>query len=97
MHVVPFIKVWTESRPTSLLFYGYRSSFPGTKRPGREVDHSLPSSASPLLTRLHGKIYIVKWLLAKFRQTIMLKELEAYGPTLFMMLTQQLAIFIVAV
>jgi hypothetical protein len=30
---------------TSLLFCAYRGSFPGTKRPGREVRHSPPSSA----------------------------------------------------
>ena len=30
--------------PSSLLFNGYRGSFPGVKRPGREADHSPPSS-----------------------------------------------------
>jgi hypothetical protein len=29
----------------SLLFIGYRSSFPGQKRPGHEVDHSISPSA----------------------------------------------------
>jgi hypothetical protein len=29
----------------SLLYNGYRVSFPGVKRPGRGVDHPLPSSA----------------------------------------------------
>jgi hypothetical protein len=76
---------------------GTRVPSSGTKRPWREGDHSPPSSASPPLTRLHGKIYIVNWLMANFRQTIMLKELEDHGPTLFKLLAQQLAIFIVAV
>jgi hypothetical protein len=31
--------------PTSILFNEYRGSFPATKRPGHEVNHSLPSSA----------------------------------------------------
>ena len=31
--------------PPSLLYNGYRVSFPEVKRPGRGVDHSLPSSA----------------------------------------------------
>ena len=31
--------------PTSLLYTGYRVSFPGVKRPGRGVNHPLPSSA----------------------------------------------------
>ena len=31
--------------PFSLLYNGYRVSFPGVKRPGRGVDHPLPSSA----------------------------------------------------
>ena len=30
--------------PPSLLFNWYGGSFPGVKRPGREVDHSLPFS-----------------------------------------------------
>jgi hypothetical protein len=30
---------------TSLLFSRYRDSFPGTKQPGRKVDHSPPFSA----------------------------------------------------
>jgi hypothetical protein len=29
----------------SLVFNGYQGSFPGVKRPGREVNHSPPSSA----------------------------------------------------
>jgi hypothetical protein len=32
-------------RPPSLLYTGYRVSFPGVKRPGRSLDHSPPSSA----------------------------------------------------
>ena len=32
------------SRPHILLFYGKRGSFPGIKRPGREDEHSPPSS-----------------------------------------------------
>jgi hypothetical protein len=31
--------------PLSILFNGYRDSFPGVKRPEREADHSPPSSA----------------------------------------------------
>ena len=31
--------------PPSLLYNGYRVSFPGLKRPGRGVDHPPPSSA----------------------------------------------------
>jgi len=31
--------------PPSFLFQGHRGSFPRTKRPGREVYHSLPPSA----------------------------------------------------
>jgi len=31
--------------PPSLLYNGYRVSFPGVKRPGRGVDHPTPSSA----------------------------------------------------
>ena len=31
--------------PPSLLYNGYRVSFPGVKRPGRGVEQSLPSSA----------------------------------------------------
>jgi hypothetical protein len=31
--------------PPSLLYHGYRVSFPGVKRPGRGVDHPFPSSA----------------------------------------------------
>jgi hypothetical protein len=31
--------------PLSLLYNGYRVSFPGVKRPGRGVDHPPPSSA----------------------------------------------------
>jgi hypothetical protein len=31
--------------PHSLLFNGYRSSLPGVKRPGPEVNHSSPSTA----------------------------------------------------
>jgi hypothetical protein len=31
--------------PPSLLYNGYRVSFPGEKRPGRGVDHPPPSSA----------------------------------------------------
>ena len=31
--------------PPSLLYNGYRVSFLGVKRPGRGVDHPLPSSA----------------------------------------------------
>jgi hypothetical protein len=31
--------------PTSLIYVGYRVSFPGIKRPGRGVDHPFPSSA----------------------------------------------------
>jgi hypothetical protein len=31
--------------PLSLLYNGYRFSFPGVKRPGRDVNHSHPSSA----------------------------------------------------
>ena len=31
--------------PPSLLYNGYRLSFPGVKRPGRGVDHLPPSSA----------------------------------------------------
>jgi hypothetical protein len=31
--------------PPSLLYNGYRVSFPGIKRPGRDVDHPPPSSA----------------------------------------------------
>ena len=31
--------------PPSLLFSGYRGSFPGLKRPGREVDRSAPFAA----------------------------------------------------
>ena len=30
--------------PSSLLYNGYRLSFPGVKRPGRGVDHPLPSN-----------------------------------------------------
>ena len=30
---------------TSLLFHGFRGSFPGVKRPGFEADNSLPSTA----------------------------------------------------
>ena len=30
--------------PPSILLTGYRNSFPGIKRPGREVNHSPPSS-----------------------------------------------------
>jgi len=30
---------------TSLLFHGFRGSFPGVKRPGLEADNSLPSTA----------------------------------------------------
>ena len=30
--------------PTSLLYHGYQVSFPGVKRPGRDVNHSHPSS-----------------------------------------------------
>ena len=33
------------SRPPSLLYNGYRVSFPGAKRPARGVDDPLPSSA----------------------------------------------------
>jgi hypothetical protein len=32
-------------RPSSLLSNGYRGSFPGLKRSGRNVDHSHPSNA----------------------------------------------------
>jgi hypothetical protein len=35
---------WTWD-PPSLLYNGYRVSFCGVKRPGRDVDHPLPSSA----------------------------------------------------
>jgi hypothetical protein len=45
--------------PPSLLYNGYRGSSLGVKRPGREADHSLPSSAEvknggaiPLLPRM---------------------------------------------
>jgi hypothetical protein len=31
--------------PPSLLYNGYRGSFPGVKRPRREADHSPPTSA----------------------------------------------------
>ena len=31
--------------PPSFLFVGYRGCFPGLKRPGRQVNHSPPSSA----------------------------------------------------
>jgi hypothetical protein len=31
--------------PPSLLYNGYRVSFPGVKRPGRGVDHPPPSNA----------------------------------------------------
>ena len=31
--------------PTSLLYNGYRLSYPGVKRPGRDVDHPLPYSS----------------------------------------------------
>jgi hypothetical protein len=31
--------------PPSLLFNGYRGFFPGVKRPGRQINHSPPSSA----------------------------------------------------
>ena len=31
--------------PPSLLYNGYRVSFPGVKRPGRGVDHPPPSTA----------------------------------------------------
>jgi hypothetical protein len=50
--------------PPNLLYNGYRElSFPGVKRPGREADHSPPTSAevkkmwiytSTPLIRLHG-------------------------------------------
>jgi hypothetical protein len=30
--------------PTNLLYYGYRVSFPGVKRPGRGINHPPPSS-----------------------------------------------------
>jgi hypothetical protein len=54
-------------RPTNQLSYGYvgGGSFPGVKRPGREVDHSPPSSAefnnawiytSTLPVCLHGVV-----------------------------------------
>jgi hypothetical protein len=36
------VRLWG---PSSLVFNGYRGSFPGVKRPQREVDHSSPSSA----------------------------------------------------
>jgi hypothetical protein len=31
--------------PPNILYNGYRGSFPGVKRPGRETDHSHPASA----------------------------------------------------
>jgi len=37
--------VQTPWDPPSLLFNGYRGSFPGWKRPGRDADHLSPSSA----------------------------------------------------
>jgi hypothetical protein len=41
--------------PPNLLFNGYRASFPGIKRPGREVKHSSPSIAEVKL-RMGGDI-----------------------------------------
>jgi hypothetical protein len=40
--------------PSSILFNGYRDSFPWVKRPGREVNHSSPSRYSNTPICLHG-------------------------------------------
>jgi hypothetical protein len=40
----------------SLLYNGYRVSFPGVKRPGREVDHP-PSSSAEVKERVELYLY----------------------------------------
>ena len=40
--------------PPGLVLTGYRGCLPGLKRPGRDVDLSLPYSAEALLVCLHG-------------------------------------------
>jgi hypothetical protein len=42
--------------PPSLLYYGYRVSFPGVKRPGRTVDHP-PSSSARVKERVELYLY----------------------------------------
>jgi hypothetical protein len=49
---------------------GTSSSFPGIKRPGREADHSLPSSAEVKECEglyLHTLIHFMAWCLVKHR------------------------------
>ena len=46
--------------PSSLLYSGYRVSFPGVKRPGRGVDHPLPFSAE-VKERVELYIYPPLW------------------------------------
>ena len=39
------VQTGSDAPPPSLLFYGYRVSLPGAKRPGRDVKFLPPSSA----------------------------------------------------
>jgi len=54
-------------RPHSLLHSGYKVSFPGVKRPGRDVGHPTPSSAEfKEIVRLYiyftfGTLWPVLW------------------------------------
>jgi hypothetical protein len=46
--------------PPSLLYNGYRGSFPGVKRPGHGVDHPPPSSAE-VKERVQLYLYSASW------------------------------------
>ena len=52
--------------PTNLLYNGYRVSFPGVKRPGRDVDEPPPSSAE-VNERVGLYLYFPSGLFLRYR------------------------------
>jgi hypothetical protein len=54
--------------PHSLLYYGYRFSFPGVKRPGRGVNHPTPSNAE-VKERKEVYFYSTSWPVSRSNST----------------------------